>query len=156
MTQAQDLTVELSGDYEIVTSRAFDAPRELVYAVHTQPEHLAHWWGRGNPLDIEMDFRVGGTYRFVKHADGDAHGFRGEFREIDPPQRARPDLRVGGHARPHRRRDVRLRRARRRTTVTTTTRFDTREDRDGMAQSGMEEGARQSYAALDAYLKTLI
>ena len=68
-------------------SRAFDAPRELVFAVHTQPEHLAHWWGRGNPLDIEMDFRVGGTYRFVEHADGDAHGFRGEFREIDAPHR---------------------------------------------------------------------
>ena len=83
MTQAQDLTVELSGDHEIVMSRSFNAPRELVYAVHTQPEHLAHWWGRGNPLDIEMDFRVGGTYRFVEHADGDAHGFRGEFREIE-------------------------------------------------------------------------
>jgi uncharacterized protein YndB with AHSA1/START domain len=39
-----------------------------------------------------------------------------------------------------------------RTTVTGTTRFDTQEDRDGMLQSGMEQGANQSYAALDAYL----
>nr|BFE71458.1 hypothetical protein GCM10020092_047590 [Actinoplanes digitatis] len=39
-----------------------------------------------------------------------------------------------------------------RTTVTSTTRFDTQADRDGMMQSGMEQGANQSYAALDAYL----
>ncbi|MFX0593051.1 SRPBCC family protein [Melissospora conviva] len=156
MTQAQDLTVELSGDHEIVMSRAFDAPRELVFAVHTQPEHLAHWWGRGNPLDIEMDFRVGGTYRFVEHADGDAHGFRGEFREIDAPHRLVQTFEwegMPGHIAVETHvfdeRDGQ-------TVVTTTTRFDTREDRDGMAQSGMEAGARQSYAALDTYLKTLI
>jgi hypothetical protein len=39
-----------------------------------------------------------------------------------------------------------------RTTVTSTSTFDSQEDRDGMIQSGMESGAEQSYAALDAYL----
>jgi uncharacterized protein YndB with AHSA1/START domain len=42
-----------------------------------------------------------------------------------------------------------------RTTVTSHSTFDSRADRDGMLESGMEQGAGQSYAALDAYLKKI-
>lgn len=39
---------------------------------------LKHWWGRGNPLDVEIDFRAP-RYRFVEHAkDGNSYAFRGE------------------------------------------------------------------------------
>ena len=50
----------------LVLSRVFDAPRELVYKVWTQPEHLARWWGpRGYTLiSYKTDVRVGGSYRF--------------------------------------------------------------------------------------------
>lgn len=79
------IKVGTPADTEIVMSRTFDAPRELVFAAHTQAEHLRHWWGRGNPLDVEIDFRVGGTWRFVEHAGGGQHAFRGEYREINAP-----------------------------------------------------------------------
>ncbi len=137
---------------ELVMSRTFDAPRALVFAAHTEAEHLRHWWGRGNPLDVTIDFRVGGTWRFVETADGTQHAFRGEFREITAPDTFTWTFEyepMAGHVAVEKyvftEKDGR-------TTVTCTSRFDSQEDRDGMLQSGMEEGANQSYAALDAYL----
>ena len=43
------ISVQTPTDTTIVMSRSFSAPRDLVFAVHTQAEHLHHWWGRGNP-----------------------------------------------------------------------------------------------------------
>lgn len=137
---------------ELVMSRTFDAPRALVFAAHTEAEHLRHWWGRGNPLDVTIDFRVGGSWRFIETADGQQHAFRGEFREIDAPETYTWTFEyepMAGHIAVEKyvftEQDGR-------TTVTSTTRFASQEDRDGMIQSGMEQGANQSYAALDAYL----
>ena len=137
---------------ELVMSRTFDAPRALVFAAHTEAEHLRHWWGRGNPLDVTIDFRVGGKWRFIETADGQQHAFRGEFREIDAPETYTWTFEyepMAGHIAVEKyvftEQDGR-------TTVTSTTRFASQEDRDGMIQSGMEQGANQSYAALDAYL----
>lgn len=60
-------------------TRVFDAPRRLVFEAHTKCEHLKH---------CEMDFRPGGAWRFVlRRPDGNQYGFRGEFREIKPPER---------------------------------------------------------------------
>src|SRR3712207_815152 len=90
MSQATSggLTVTRRGDREIVMTRVFDAPRELVFEAHSRCEHVKQWWGRGNPLDCEMDFRPGGSYRFVEHApDGGEYAFRGEYREIERPER---------------------------------------------------------------------
>jgi uncharacterized protein YndB with AHSA1/START domain len=150
-------TIEVTtpSDHEIRTSRTFDAPRELVFAAHSQAEHLRHWWGRGNPLDVEIDFRVGGTYRFVEHADGQEHGFRGEFREIQEPERIVQTFEYEGMPGHIAVETLVFTESDGRTTVTGTSRFDTTEDRDGMLQSGMEGGAEQSYQALDAYLTTL-
>src|SRR5213592_3453630 len=82
------LTVTTPSDREIVLTRVFDAPRALVFEAHSRCEHVRRWWGRGNPLDCEMDFRPGGTYRFVEHAPGEGDfAFRGEYREIVAPER---------------------------------------------------------------------
>ena len=137
---------------ELVMSRTFDAPRALVFAAHTEAEHLRHWWGRGNPLDVTIDFRVGGTWRFVETADGTQHAFRGEFREISAPDTFTWTFEyepMAGHVAVE---TFVFTEEAGRTTVTSTTRFDTQADRDAMMQSGMEQGANQCYAALDAYL----
>jgi uncharacterized protein YndB with AHSA1/START domain len=149
------IKVTTPSDLEITTSRAFDAPRELVFAAHTQAEHLKHWWGRGNPLDVEIDFRVGGGYRFVEHADGQEHGFRGEYREIVEPERIVQTFEYEGMPGHVAVQTLVFAESDGKTTVTGTTRFDTRPDRDGMLDSGMADGAEQSYRALDAYLTTL-
>ena len=149
------ITVRTPDDTTIVMSRTFDAPRELVYACHTQPEHIRHWWGRGNPLDVEFDFRVGGKWRFVEHADGQEHAFRGEIKAIDAPNGFTWTFEyepMPGHVLTE---NYVFTEEGGRTTVTSTSTFDTKEDRDGMLQSGMEAGANQSYDALDAYLLKL-
>jgi uncharacterized protein YndB with AHSA1/START domain len=149
------IKVTTPSDLEITTSRAFDAPRELVFAAHTQAEHVKHWWGRGNPLDVELDFRVGGSYRFVEHADGQQYGFRGEYREIVEPERIVQTFEFEGMPGHIAVQTLVFTEDDGKTTVTGTTRFDTRQERDGMLDSGMEGGAEQSYRALDAYLATL-
>ncbi|MEV0611620.1 SRPBCC family protein [Polymorphospora rubra] len=150
------LVTDFPSDLEVTMTRTFDAPRELVFAVHTRAEHLKHWWGRGNPLDIEIDFRVGGRYRYVEHTpDGGSHAFRGEFREIVPNERIVQTFEyepMAGHILE----ETLVFEERDGTTVVTgTSRFADKGDRDGMVASGMEAGAAESYAALDRYLKTL-
>jgi uncharacterized protein YndB with AHSA1/START domain len=149
------LTVTLPSDLEIKMVRVFEAPRALVFEAHTKCEHVKHWWGRGNPLDCEMDFRPGGSYRFVEHAPDGEYAFRGEYREIEPPERIVQTFEYEGMPGHVCVETLELTEENGRTTVTSVTRFDTKEDRDGMASSGMADGARQSYDALAAYLDKL-
>jgi uncharacterized protein YndB with AHSA1/START domain len=151
-----NLTVTTPSDLEIVMTRVFDAPRALVFEAHSKCEHLTKWWGRGNPLDCELEFRPGGRYRFVEHApDGSTHAFRGEYREIEVPSRIVYTFEyegMPGHVCVDHlvfaERDGK-------TTLTNTTTFESVEDRDGMLQSGMEVGAAQSLDKLEELLATL-
>ncbi|MFE9688566.1 SRPBCC family protein [Micromonospora sp. NPDC005806] len=153
---SDDLTVTLPSDLEIKMVRVFDAPRELVFEAHAKSEHLKHWWGRGNPVDCEMDFRPGGTYRFIEHApDGQQYAFRGEYREIQVPERIVQTFEFEGMPGHVCVETLELTEESGKTTVTSVTRFDTKEERDGMVSSGMEGGARESYDALAAYLAKL-
>ena len=84
-------TVTTPSDQEIRMTRLFDAPRQLVFEAMTRPEHVRQWWGRlGDGYSVpvcEIDFRVGGAWRFVnRHPQGEAV-FYGEYRQIDPPGR---------------------------------------------------------------------
>jgi uncharacterized protein YndB with AHSA1/START domain len=149
------ITVSTPTDRTITMSRTFAAPRDVVFAAHTQAEHLKHWWGRGNPLDVDLDFTVGGKWRFVEHADGQEHAFRGEIRAIDAPASFTWTFEyepMAGHVAVER---YDFTEDGGKTTVTCTATFDDRADRDGMLESGMEEGAGASYRALDTYLEKL-
>lgn len=153
---SDDLTVTLPSDLEIKMVRTFDAPRALVFEAHSKAEHVKHWWGRGNPLDCEMDFRPGGGWRFVEHTpDGEKYAFRGEYREIVAPERIVQTFEFEGMPGQVCVETLELTEADGRTTVTSVTRFDTKDERDGMVSSGMESGARESYDALAAYLAKL-
>jgi uncharacterized protein YndB with AHSA1/START domain len=152
---SDNLTVTLPSDLEIKMVRVFDAPRALVFEAHATCEHLKHWWGRGNPLDCEMDFRPGGTYRFVEHAPDGQYAFRGEYREIQAPERIVQTFEFEGMPGQVCVETLELTEEGGKTTVTSLTRFDTKEGRDGMVSSGMADGARQSYDALVAYLAKL-
>jgi len=149
------ITVTMPTDTTLVMTRTFDAPRDLVWAAHTEAAHLRRWWGRGNPLDVEIDFVNGGKWRFVEHADGTEHAFRGEYRDIDPPNGYTWTFEYEPMAGQIAVERYEFTESGGRTTVTSTTTFDSKANRDEMAQSGMEEGAEQSYRALDTLLAEL-
>jgi len=150
------LDVQLVGDLEIVITRSFDAPLDLVWEVHTKAEHLKKWWARGHEMDAELDFRPGGKWRFVEHGpEGEEWAFRGEIREIVPKSLVVQTFEwegLPGHISVER---LVFEEKDGQTVLTGTSTFASREDRDGMAQSGMEAGVNQSYQALQAHLDTL-
>jgi uncharacterized protein YndB with AHSA1/START domain len=79
-----------TSDRELIFTRVFDAPRELVFEAWTQPEHVAQWWGpQGFSTTIsEMDVRPGGVWRLVMRGpDGTDYKNRLVFLEVDKPRR---------------------------------------------------------------------
>ena len=82
--------VTLPTDEQILITREFDAPKELVYKAWTTPELVKRWWhaNRGEMTACEIDLRVGGGWRYVMVTkDGFEVGFHGEYREIVPNER---------------------------------------------------------------------
>ena len=89
-TSSGTATVTLPADDQILITRAFAAPRHLVYRAWTTPELVRRWWhaNRGEMTLCEIDLRVGGTWRYVSVTpDGYEVGFHGEFHEIVPDER---------------------------------------------------------------------
>ncbi len=77
-------------DHELVLTCLFNAPRELVFKVWTDPKHVAQWWGpRGftNPV-CELDLRPGGAILIhMRSPDGIVYPMTGVFQEVVPPER---------------------------------------------------------------------
>ena len=79
-----------ASDREIVSTRLFDAPRELVFQAWSDPKHLANWWGpKGFSTTTHLfEFKPGGMWRFVMHGpDGTDYQNKITFVEIAEPQR---------------------------------------------------------------------
>jgi uncharacterized protein YndB with AHSA1/START domain len=75
---------------EFVISRTFDAPRDLVWKVFTEPEHMKQWWGPKGVTVIksEMDLRPGGSYHYaMRTPDGQTMWGKMVYREITPKSR---------------------------------------------------------------------
>jgi uncharacterized protein YndB with AHSA1/START domain len=82
--------IEFPSALEIVTTRKFDAPRDLVFNVLTQPEHVRHWFAafEDQVTACSIDLRVGGAYVIdVMTSDGKLMSFSGTYAEVDPPAR---------------------------------------------------------------------
>ncbi|MGH6761963.1 MAG: SRPBCC domain-containing protein [Phyllobacterium sp.] len=83
-------TTESDAERELILVREFNAPRELVFRMWTDPKHVAEWWGPHgftNPV-VEMDVRPGGKYRIVmRDANGVDYPSKGKFIEVAEPER---------------------------------------------------------------------
>jgi uncharacterized protein YndB with AHSA1/START domain len=82
--------IEFPNELEIVTTREFDAPIELVFDVLTKPEHVSKWFAPFTDVVTEcsIDLRVGGDYHIVfVTEDGTECSFRGTYLEVEPPTR---------------------------------------------------------------------
>jgi uncharacterized protein YndB with AHSA1/START domain len=87
---AQVKNASSTADRELVISRVFDAPRELVWQAWTDPRHIMQWWGpQGfHNESCSADLRVGGNFRLAMRApDGNVYPCIGTFREITEPER---------------------------------------------------------------------
>ncbi|MBV9896299.1 MAG: SRPBCC family protein [Chloroflexi bacterium] len=158
-SETHPTTFDVVSDLEVVMTRVFDAPRELVYQVCTEAQHMAEWWGPAKlSLPVcEMDVRPGGTYRFVQRDDdGTEYPFRGEFREVVAPSR----LVMTQIFEPYADHEMLVTLTfedlgNGRTRLTDHMRFDTVESRDATLAAGMESGARESYDRMAALLARL-
>ena len=82
-------TIALPGGREMVAIRIFDAPRELVWKVWTDPKHIAQWWGPNGFTNTihKMDVRPGGDWDFIMHGpDGRDYKNKNVFVEVIPPE----------------------------------------------------------------------
>jgi uncharacterized protein YndB with AHSA1/START domain len=153
------LMVTTPSDREIVLTRVFDAPRDLVFEAHSSCEHMSQWWGprKYEIASCEMDFRPGGAWRIVHRGPGgeEDQGFHGEYREIVRPERIVWTFECEGMPGHVSVETLMLEEHDGKTTVTGTSVFDSVEDRDGMLESGMESGAAETYDRLDEYLEVL-
>jgi uncharacterized protein YndB with AHSA1/START domain len=156
---SDSFNVTTPSDQEIRMTRLFNAPRHLVFAAMTKPDHVKQWWGcLGEGYSVpsaEIDLRPGGAWRFVnRHPKGEV-AFHGEYREINPPSRLvfteifeeYPDsvsvvtaelTEEGGKTR-----------------LITTVRYPSREVRDIVIASGMAKGAGISYDRLEDLVAAL-
>lgn len=160
MQDADTLQVTTPTDREIVMTRTFDAPRELVFDALTRPELLKRWFHGPDGWSLEIcdiDLRVGGSYRCVwRGPDGVEMGLSGVHREIVPPERlVRTEVFdedwTGGETLA----TAVLTERDGRTTLTTTVLYASKEARDGALASGMEQGVTASYDRLEELLASL-
>ncbi len=152
------LEVTTPSDTEIRMTRVFDAPRDLVFEAHSSAEHMSKWWGprKYEVIGAEFDFRPGGRWRIVHRSpDGEEYGFRGEFREIVPPERITWTFEFEGWPGKVSVETLTLEEHDGKTTLTAVAVYDSVEARDAMIESGMESGAAETYERLDEYLDTL-
>jgi uncharacterized protein YndB with AHSA1/START domain len=152
-------TLTLPSDREISGTRLFNAPPDLVFKAHIDPTLIPQWWGpkRYTTTVDKLDARPGGAWRFVQRAaDGGIHGFNGVFREVIPPTRLVYTFNYEG-APGHEAVETLTFEAAEggKTKMTNHMLFASREDRDGMLSSGMEEGGIETLERLDALLKQL-
>jgi uncharacterized protein YndB with AHSA1/START domain len=150
MKNTGTLEVTTPTEREIVLTRVFDAPRNMVFDAFTKPELLKRWFGpRGWSLVVcDIDFRAGGAWRFVlRGPDGRDMGMRGVYREIEAPGRSVHTESFDDFPGESVVTTV-LVEERGRTTLTATVLYPSQEIRDAVIKSGMEHGAAETYDKL--------
>ena len=158
VTSSGKATVTLPTGEQILITREFDAPKHLVYKAWTTPELVKRWWNakRGEVTIAEIDLRVGGTWRYVMVADGGVEvGFHGEYREIVPDERIVSTEVYEGMPQPEGEPEqgtlntATFAEADGRTTLTVLVRAPSKEIRDAIIDSGMEDGLQDALDLLE-------
>src|SRR5262245_19531291 len=160
MNEKNRASIAIVADDEIQITRAFNAPRDLVFEAITRPEHVREWYCHCAEMTMvvcEIDLRVGGKWRYgLRMRDGSEHGFHGEYREIVPPARLVSTENyepIGpGHEMIA---TVTLDEKKGRTVFKNRLSYRSKADRDGHLGAGMEAGMNESFDRLDALVAQL-
>lgn len=161
-TKLEPAQVTLPSEREVRVTRAFQAPRALVYEAYTKPELMQRWLvgypGWSMPV-CEMDPRPGGEFRWRWRSDEDGKefGFYGKFLEVNPPETIRHTETfdpgdIGGDMGGEAIITVRFTERAGVTTVTTLMEYGSKEARDAALSTGMTDGMEASYQVLDRLL----
>ncbi|NOT09754.1 MAG: SRPBCC family protein [Gemmatimonadales bacterium] len=153
MDRSRTLTITTPSDREIMMTRVFDAPRELVFEAHTKPELLKRWLGVHNGWTLavcEIDLRVGGTYRYVwRGPGGNEMGMRGVYLEIVAPERIVSTEKFDQPWYSGEAVDTMVLTERDgKTTLTLRVQYESKEVRDGVLKTPMEQGMVAGYDKL--------
>lgn len=158
MQATSSTTFTTPNDTDVVATRLFDAPRELVWDAFTKPEHVQQWLlgpdGWEMPI-CEIDLRPGGRYRYGwAEAGTGANPFElsGEFREVDHPSRIVHTEQFMGEG-PEAIVTLDLAEDDGKTRMTATMSYPSKEVRDQVLATGMTDGAGKSYDRLAEYLQ---
>ena len=131
------------GKQEIITIRVFDAPRNLVFQAFTDRNLIAQWWGPRRYATIvdKLDAKPGGLWRVINRDDaGNEYAFHGVYHDIKSPERIVDTFEFEGMPGHVSLETCTLEQIGSRTKMIGRTVFQSVEDRDGMLNSGMEEG----------------
>ena len=147
------------GRQDIVITRVFDAPRAVVFRAITDTDLIPNWWGprRYETIVDRMEVRPGGLWRFLnRDAEGNEYAFKGVYHDIVAPERVVQTFEfegVPGHVSLD---TATLEEIDGKTKFVAVSVFQSIEDRDGMVQSGMEGGARETYDRLAEVIAGLL
>ena len=150
------LKVTTPSDREIVLTREFDAPRELVFKAMTDPKAIPNWWGprRFTTFVDRMDVRPGGAWRFInREADGTEYAFHGVYNEIEPPSRLVYTFEFEGAPGHVSVETITLEEQDGKTISIDHVLFDTAESRDATIASGMATGAAETLDRLEELVR---
>jgi uncharacterized protein YndB with AHSA1/START domain len=157
-TSSQSASVTLPTDEQILITREFDAPRHLVFQAFTTPELVRRWWHakRGEMTTCEIDLRVGGAWRYVMVTpDGFEVGFHGVYREVVPNERIVSTEFYEGVPEGVSEEDATtvntatFTEVDGRTTLTILVQAPSKETRDAIVESGMEDGLQDALDLLE-------
>jgi len=143
---------------QMVITREFEAPRELVFRAHTDPELLVQWLGpRALTMRIDrLDARDGGAWRYThRDGEGNEYGFHGVYHGTPSPDGIVQTFEFEGAPGHVSLETITFEDHGGRTLLRQNAVFQSVEDRDGMIQSGMETGVNDSMERLDELLATL-
>lgn len=153
------------GERHFQIIREFGAPRALIFACYTRPEHVVHFWGpHGGTVPVcEIDLRVGGVWRVVmRFANGSEYGYSSVYTQINEPSlitfRDAPDGWAGGLdglPPPLLVTSIELADLGARTRATVTVRCTSVAARDETVRRGHASMVTQGNERLEAYLKTI-
>jgi uncharacterized protein YndB with AHSA1/START domain len=143
--------ITLPSDTEILITRAFDAPADLIFKAFTTPELVQRWWGfeTSEWLVCDIDLRVGGQWRYVIRERDMEVGFHGEYHEIDGPHRLVSTEVYEGFPDAGSLNIMTLDEVDGVTTMTTLVQHESQEHRDMQLASGMESGMQVSYDRME-------
>jgi uncharacterized protein YndB with AHSA1/START domain len=159
MASSGSAKVTLPTDTQILITREFDAPQDLVWKAWTTPDLIKRWWNakRGEVTVAEVDLRVGGTWRYVMVTDEGGHevGFHGTYREVVPTERIVSTEVFEGMPDAHSVNTLTLIEEDGRTVMTVLVEHQNKEGRDAQIESGMEAGMQDAMDLLEEVANSL-